>query len=181
MKLNMIEEKLLKKTSFCAAKFAPSPNWAQFGQFCPIADFQLATLFARTLLQHFFVQLCGGSTALALAAGWWGQNRKMIQFWEEGTNSSEPVHPLQPIVHPPTHPCHWFSGKSGIKVQDHGFSAIWEELISEKGYKQFVVIMQQWWNDAVDLGWPTDTARQLAKHEAGGEGLEYSGVMIMER
>ena len=50
-----LKKNLLRKTFF-VGKFAPPPsNWAQFGQFCPIADFQLATLFARTLPQHFFV------------------------------------------------------------------------------------------------------------------------------
>ena len=37
------------------------------------------------------------SPALALAGGWWGQNRKIVQFREEGTNNSESVHPSKPI------------------------------------------------------------------------------------
>ena len=50
----------------------------------------------KFICSHIAAQLfLRSSTALAVAAGWWGQNRKIVQFGEEGTKAD---YPLQQIA-----------------------------------------------------------------------------------
>ena len=64
------------------------------------------------------------SPALALAGGWWGQNRKIVQFREEGTNSEQQsihrIHRNQSLRELSSQP-----GKLALEIWDQRFADNW--------------------------------------------------------